>query len=88
MPHVNSGGGDDLASTDEVKVYKDEGEDEKRSSEHLDEDKLGLVTETEEVCIRGGIPTFRPYPHTVSVRIATKRFITPPSREKQIEILY
>lgn len=44
-------GGDDdmLASTDEVKVYKDEGEDEKRSSaENLNEDKLGLVTETEE----------------------------------------
>ncbi|XP_074649574.1 transcription factor 7-like 2 isoform X2 [Tubulanus polymorphus] len=51
MPHVSSGGGggDDLASTDEVKVYKDEGEDEKRSSEnYLSEDKLGLVTETEE----------------------------------------
>ena len=50
MPHVNSSGGDDLASTDEVKVYKDEGEEEKRSSENLSEDKLGLVTETEEVC--------------------------------------
>ena len=51
MPHVNSGGGDDLASTDEVKVYHDEGEveEEKRSSENLSEDKLGLVTETEEV---------------------------------------
>lgn len=46
MPHA---GGDDFASTDEVKVYKDEGEDEKRSSENLSEDKLGLVTETEEV---------------------------------------
>jgi hypothetical protein len=41
--------GDDFASTDEVKVYKDEGEDEQRSSENLSEDKLGLVTETEEV---------------------------------------
>ena len=52
MPHVNSSGGDDLASTDEVKVYKDEGEEveEKRSSENLSEDKLGLVTESEEVC--------------------------------------
>lgn len=49
MPHVNSSGGDDLASTDEVKVYKDEGEEEKRSSENLSEDKLGLVTESEEV---------------------------------------
>ncbi|KAK2150362.1 hypothetical protein LSH36_409g02015, partial [Paralvinella palmiformis] len=48
MPHVNSSGGDDLASTDEVKVYKDEGEEEKRSSENLSEDKLGLVTESEE----------------------------------------
>jgi len=41
--------GDDFASTDEVKVYKDEGDDEHRSSENLSEDKLGLVTETEEV---------------------------------------
>ncbi len=49
MPHVNSSGGDDLASTDEVKVYKDEGEEEKRSSESLSEEKDGLVTETEEV---------------------------------------
>ena len=49
MPHVNSSGGDDLASTDEVKVYHDEGEDEERSSENLSEDKLGLLTETEEV---------------------------------------
>ena len=46
MPH---GTGDDFASSDEVKVYKDEGEDEKRSSENLSEEKFGLVTETEEV---------------------------------------
>ena len=43
---------DDLASTDEVKVYKDEGDDEKRSSEVLSEEKFGLVTETEDVCPR------------------------------------
>lgn len=49
MPHVNSGGSEDFFSNDEVKVYKDEGEEEKRSSENLSEDKLGLVTETEEV---------------------------------------
>ena len=62
MPHVNSGGSssattagagnggaDDFASNDEVKVYKDEGDEEQRSSENLSEDKLGLVTETEEV---------------------------------------
>jgi len=41
---------DDLASTDEIKVYKDEGDDEKRSSEILSEEKFGLVTETEDVC--------------------------------------
>jgi len=45
MPHA----GDDLASADEVKVYKDEGDEEQRSSENLSEDKIGLVTETEEV---------------------------------------
>lgn len=44
-----AGGGDDFASTDEVKVYKDEGDEEQRSSENLSEDKLGLVIETEEV---------------------------------------
>jgi len=43
MPHA----GDDLASADEVKVYKDEGDEEQRSSENLSEDKIGLVTETE-----------------------------------------
>jgi len=40
---------DDLASTDEVKIYKDEGEDEKRSSEILFEEKFGLVVESEDV---------------------------------------
>ena len=49
MPHGRSADGDDFASTDEVKIYKDEGEDEKRSSENLSEEKFGLVTETEEV---------------------------------------
>lgn len=49
MPHVNSSGSEDFFSNDEVKVYKDEGDEEQRSSENLSEDKLGLVTETEEV---------------------------------------
>lgn len=49
MPHVSPSGGHDLASSDEVKVYKDEGEEENRSSENLAEDKVGLLTETEEV---------------------------------------
>lgn len=40
---------EDFASSDEVRVYKDEGEDEKRASENLADDKIGLVTETEEV---------------------------------------
>ncbi|XP_044735883.1 protein pangolin, isoforms A/H/I/S isoform X2 [Chrysoperla carnea] len=53
MPHVSSAsGGDDLGSTDEVKVFKDEGdgEDEKRSSENLTEEKSSLIdlTESEE----------------------------------------
>ncbi|XP_025090987.1 protein pangolin, isoforms A/H/I/S-like isoform X2 [Pomacea canaliculata] len=50
MPHMSSGGSEDFYSTDEVKVYKDEGnkDEEKRSSENLSEEKLGLVTETEE----------------------------------------
>ncbi|XP_046380327.1 protein pangolin, isoforms A/H/I/S-like isoform X2 [Haliotis cracherodii] len=48
MPHMSSGGSEDFYSKDEVKVYKDEGEEEKRSSENLSEEKLGLVTESEE----------------------------------------
>ncbi|KAE8746435.1 hypothetical protein FOCC_FOCC006801 [Frankliniella occidentalis] len=40
------GGGDDLGSTDEVKVFKDEGEDEKRS-ENLTEEKSSLIDLTE-----------------------------------------
>ncbi|XP_014207281.1 protein pangolin, isoforms A/H/I/S isoform X2 [Copidosoma floridanum] len=51
MPHVSSsGGGDDLGSEDEVKIFKDEGEDEKRSSENLTEEKSSLIdlTESEE----------------------------------------
>ena len=52
MPVMSSGGSEDFYSTDEVKVYKDEGDEEKRSSENLSEEKLGLVTESEEVSAR------------------------------------
>ncbi|GFR74126.1 hypothetical protein ElyMa_005747600 [Elysia marginata] len=47
---MSSGGSEDFYSTDEVKVYNDEGnkDEEKRSSENLTEEKLGLVTESEE----------------------------------------
>lgn len=57
MPHVSSsGGGDDLGSEDEVKVFKDEGEEEKRSSENLTEDKSDLIDLTEsEVCAAGAL---------------------------------
>ncbi|KPI97459.1 Protein pangolin, isoforms A/H/I [Papilio xuthus] len=57
MPHAHSSsaassGGDDLGSTDEVKVFKDEGdgEDEKRSSENLLEEKSSLIDWTESEC--------------------------------------
>lgn len=51
MPHVGAAsGGDDLASTDELKVFKEEGDEEdNRSSENLTELKTSLVTEGEEV---------------------------------------
>lgn len=53
MPHVSSsGGGDDLGSEDEVKVFKDEGEDEKRSSENLTEEKHSLIDLTESEVLR------------------------------------
>ncbi|KAL6260067.1 hypothetical protein P5V15_007606 [Pogonomyrmex californicus] len=59
MPHVSSsGGGDDLGSEDEVKVFKDEGEEEKRSSENLTEDKSDLIDLTES--------EVDPTPHTSS----------------------
>ncbi|XP_050052764.1 protein pangolin, isoforms A/H/I/S isoform X3 [Dermacentor andersoni] len=51
MPHGS--GGDDLASSDEIKVFKDEGEEEKRSSENLTDLKSSLVTEGEEEKIVG-----------------------------------
>ncbi|XP_011496261.1 PREDICTED: protein pangolin, isoforms A/H/I/S-like isoform X2 [Ceratosolen solmsi marchali] len=58
MPHVSSsGGGDDQGSEDEVKVFKDEGEDEERSSENLHEVKKSLIdlTDSEEkVSLAGG----------------------------------
>ncbi|GBP18582.1 hypothetical protein EVAR_14352_1 [Eumeta japonica] len=54
MPHAHSSsaassGGDDLGSTDEIKVFKDEGdgEDEKSSSENLREEKSSLIDWTE-----------------------------------------
>lgn len=67
MPHTNhsshttttSSSGDDLGSTDEVKVFKDEGdrEDEKISSENLLEEKSSLIdlTESEVSNSRNGV---------------------------------
>lgn len=50
--HTNASPGDDLGSTDEVKVFKDEGDrdDDKNSSENLFEEKSSLIdlTESEE----------------------------------------
>lgn len=58
MPHVSSsGGGDDLGSEDEVKVFKDEGEEEKRSSENLTEDKSDLIDLTESEVRRNFVVT-------------------------------
>jgi len=52
MPHASDSRRieDPFGATDEVKVYKDEGEDEK--PENLSEEKFGLVTETEEVKLK------------------------------------
>ncbi len=46
---MNKVTGEDLACTDEVKVYEDEGEEDEQvtSSENLTEDKVGLVIESE-----------------------------------------
>ncbi|CAH0387664.1 unnamed protein product [Bemisia tabaci] len=59
MPHVSSGsGGDDLGSTDEVKVFKDEGEveDEQRNSENLTEEKSSLIDLTESEDFSSELP--------------------------------
>lgn len=47
---MNSVSEDDLACTDEIRVYEDEGEEDEqvKSSENLTEDKVGLVIESEE----------------------------------------
>jgi len=47
MPHVSSGGANDDFSNDEVKVFKDEGEEKERSSENLIEEKSSLIDLTE-----------------------------------------
>ncbi|CAH8608571.1 unnamed protein product [Heterobilharzia americana] len=50
----------EIACTDEVKVYKDEGEEDeqKKSSENLTEDKVGLVIEGEGQCAQKGAFNF------------------------------
>jgi hypothetical protein len=59
MPHVSSsGGGDDQGSEDEVKVFKDEGEDEERSSENLHEVKKSLIDLTDSEVLYRRLQTF------------------------------
>uniref|UniRef100_A0A182QL15 CTNNB1 binding N-teminal domain-containing protein n=1 Tax=Anopheles farauti TaxID=69004 RepID=A0A182QL15_9DIPT len=56
MPH-NSSTGDELGSTDEVKVFKDEGDrDDEKLSENLLEEKSSLIdlTESEEKTVKNG----------------------------------
>ena len=48
MPHVNEEGGEDLGSADEVKVFKEEGEEE-NEEQNLTEVKSSLINESEEV---------------------------------------
>ena len=54
MPQVGGAGSDDLASSDEIKVFEDEGEKEEENraiSEHnLNDLKSSLITEGEQVC--------------------------------------
>ncbi|KAH9389957.1 hypothetical protein TYRP_007506 [Tyrophagus putrescentiae] len=48
MPHVGSSSTDDLASSDEIKVFKDEGEDEKRASADLTDLKSSLISDGDQ----------------------------------------
>lgn len=49
MPHVGSSSAEDLASSDEIKVFKDEGEDEKRASADLTDLKSSLISDGDQV---------------------------------------
>lgn len=70
MPHVSSsGGGDDLGSEDEVKVFKDEGEEEKRSSENLTEDKSDLIDLTESEVRIVSLVSLRVVSHTAATLV-------------------
>ncbi|EDS40705.1 pangolin [Culex quinquefasciatus] len=71
MPH-NSSTGDELGSTDEVKVFKDEGDrDDEKLSENLLEEKSSLIdlTESEEKTVKNGTsrheqnPAYGKLPH-------------------------
>ncbi|CAG0893857.1 unnamed protein product [Darwinula stevensoni] len=60
MPHVNEEGGEDLGSADEVKVFKEEGEEE-NEEQNLTEVKSSLINESEEDKSTGThIPTVQP----------------------------
>lgn len=85
MPHVSSSGGDDLGSTDEVKVFKDEGdgEDEKRSSENLTEEKSSLIdlTESEVWSIWTGDNAKRPTRSRITCALS-RRDATRPNKSR------
>lgn len=50
MPHVGgTPNAEDLASSDEIKVFKEEGDDEKRASAELTDLKSSLITEGDQV---------------------------------------
>ncbi|VDP27766.1 unnamed protein product [Echinostoma caproni] len=59
---------ENLACTDEVKVYEDEGEEEEqqKSSENLTEDKVRLVIESETQVSRGCVPAVLEFWHLYS----------------------
>lgn len=62
MPPVGGAGSDDLASSDELKVFDDEGEkeEENRAISELNELKSSLITEGEQVC-----PSVRHFPEAL-----------------------
>ncbi|XP_055533822.1 protein pangolin, isoforms A/H/I/S-like [Wyeomyia smithii] len=70
MPH-NSSTGDELGSTDEVKVFKDEDREDEKPSENLLEEKSSLIdlTENEEKTVKNGTnrheqnPAYGKLPH-------------------------
>ena len=76
MPPVGGAGSDDLASSDELKVFDDEGEkeEENRAISELNDLKTSLITEGEQVCLSVRHFPLIPIPNHYFVLIANSSY--------------